>query len=77
MPYIFSREEVLALLDAATRHEGCSMRGAMLRALTLVLNFTGMRLGEAVRLSMGRCRSAPSRLDGSAKQGTLAHPGDP
>lgn len=27
MPYIFSREEVLALLDAATRHEGRNMWG--------------------------------------------------
>jgi integrase/recombinase XerD len=52
VPYIFSREEVLALVNAATRHEGRSMWGAMLRALTLVLYCTGMRLGEAVRLRM-------------------------
>lgn len=52
VPYILSREEVLALLDAATRHEGRSMWGAMLRALTLVLYCTGMRLGEATRLRM-------------------------
>ena len=52
VPYIFSREEVLALVDAATRHEGRSMWGAMLRALTLVLYCTGMRLGEATRLHM-------------------------
>jgi integrase/recombinase XerD len=52
VPYIFSRVEVLALLDAATRHEGRNMWGAMLRALTLVLYCTGMRLGEAARLSM-------------------------
>lgn len=52
MPYIFSREEVLALVDAATRHEGRSLWGVMLRALTLVLYCTGMRLGEAVRLRM-------------------------
>ena len=50
VPYIFSREEVLALLDAATRHEVCSMYGSMLRALTLVLYCTGMRLGEATKL---------------------------
>ena len=38
VPYIFSREEILALVNAATRHEGRSMMwGAMLRALTLVL----------------------------------------
>jgi integrase/recombinase XerD len=52
VPYIFSREEVVALVDAATRHEDRSRWGAMLRALTLVLYCTGMRLGEAVRLRM-------------------------
>jgi integrase len=52
MPYIFSREEVLALIEVATQHEGRSMWGAMLRALTLVLYCTGMRLGEATRLRM-------------------------
>jgi len=52
VPYIFSREEVLVLLDAATRHEGRNMWGAMLRALTLVLYCTGMRLGEATRLRL-------------------------
>jgi integrase/recombinase XerD len=52
LPYIFSRDEVLALLDAATRHEGRSMWGAMLRVLTLVMYCTGMRLGEAARLRM-------------------------
>lgn len=52
VPYIFSREEVLALVNAATRHEGRNMWGAMLRALTLVLYCTGMRLGEATRLCM-------------------------
>ena len=52
VPYIFSREEVLTLLDAATRHEDRSMWGAMLRTLVLVLYCTGMRLGEATRLQM-------------------------
>lgn len=52
VPYIFSREEVLTLLDAAIRHEDRSMWGAMLRALFLVLYCTGMRLGEATRLQM-------------------------
>jgi integrase/recombinase XerD len=51
-PYIFSHEEVLALVSAATRHEGSSMWGAMLRCLTLVLYCTGMRLGEAIKLQM-------------------------
>ena len=51
-PYIFSREEVLAVVHAATEHEGRSMWGAMLRALSLVLYCTGMRLGEAIKLLM-------------------------
>lgn len=52
VPYIFSRDEVLALIEAATQHEGRNMWGAMLRALGLVLYCTGMRLGEATRLRM-------------------------
>ena len=52
VPYIFSHEEVRALVDAATRHEGRNRWGAMLRALTLVLYCTGMRLGEATRLHL-------------------------
>jgi integrase len=52
VPYIFSREQVLVLINAATRHEGRSMWGAMLRALTLVLYCTGMRLGEATKLRL-------------------------
>ena len=52
VPYIFSRKEVLSLVDAATRHEGRNMWEAMLRALTLVLYCTGMRLGEAIRLHL-------------------------
>ena len=52
VPYIFSHEEVIALVGAATRHKDRSMWGAMLRALTLVLYCTGMRLGEATRLHM-------------------------
>ena len=79
MPYIFSREEVLALIEAVTRHEDRNMWGAMLRALALVLYCTGMRLGEAARLriddvdlrqriltvqrSKGRSRILPIRDD--------------
>jgi integrase/recombinase XerD len=50
VPYIFSRDEVLAMVDAASRHEGHNIWGAMLRTLVLVLYCTGMRLGEATRL---------------------------
>lgn len=52
LPYIFTRQEVLRLLEAATRHKGRFIWGAMLRALILVLYCTGMRLGEATRLRM-------------------------
>lgn len=52
VPYIFSRDEVLTLVDAATRHEGRNIWGAMLRTLTLVLYCTGMRLGEATGLHL-------------------------
>jgi len=52
VPCILSREEVLVLLDAAMRHEGRSMWGAMQHTLTLVLYCTGMRLGEATRLRL-------------------------
>ena len=79
VPYIFSGEEVLALIVAATRHEGRCIWGEMLRALTLVLYCTGIRLGEATRLrlddvdlrrgvltvqrSKGRSRILPIRND--------------
>lgn len=79
VPYVFSRPEVLALVGAATRHEGRRIWGAMLRTLTLMLYCTGMRLGEAVRLriedvdlrqgiltvqhSKGRSRILPVRTD--------------
>jgi integrase len=52
VPYIFTPDEVRALIGAASRHEGRNMWGAMLRALALVLYCTGMRLGEAVRLRL-------------------------
>jgi integrase/recombinase XerD len=52
MPYIFSREEVLGMINAATQHEDRSLWGTMLRALTLVLYCTGMRLGEATRMRL-------------------------
>lgn len=52
VPYIFSHDEVLALLNAGSRHEGRNFWGAMLRAFILVLYCTGMRLGEATRLRL-------------------------
>jgi len=52
VPYIFSHEEIQALLGAASQHEGRRLWGAMLRALILVLYCTGIRLGEAIRLRL-------------------------
>ena len=64
VPYIFSREEVVALIEAATGMRTSSHWGAMLRALCLVLYCTGMRQRgrEAVHR---RCRSASACSDGS------------
>lgn len=50
-PYIFSHDEVRRLLDAASGHDGRFIWASMFRALILVLYCTGLRLGEAVRLS--------------------------
>jgi integrase len=52
-PYLFSRQEIRALLKAAARHRGRNMWPGMLRMLLLVLYCTGLRFGEAVRLRMG------------------------
>ena len=51
LPYIFPHEEVRQLLAAAASHRGRNIGATMLRTLILVLYCTGMRLGEAVRLS--------------------------
>jgi integrase len=52
LPYIFSHDEVLRILAAASSHHGRFIWAAMLRPLILVLYCTGLRLGEAVRLHM-------------------------
>jgi site-specific recombinase XerD len=79
LPYVFSREEVRALVDAAGTHHGRNLRAATLRTLLLILYCTGLRLGEAVRLqvsdvdlerglfvvreSKGKTRLVPFRAD--------------
>lgn len=52
VPYILTHDEVRRLLAAAGTRDGRFIWGTMLRSLMLVLYCTGMRLGEAVRLSM-------------------------
>jgi integrase len=52
LPYIFSRAEVRALVDAAGEHGHRNLTPATLRTLLLILYCTGLRLGEAVRLTL-------------------------
>jgi integrase/recombinase XerD len=79
VPYIFTRDEVLRVVSAASALRGPRIWGLMLRTLILVLYCTGLRLGEAVRLrtqdvdlrrcifmihhSKGRSRNVPFRTD--------------
>jgi len=51
-PYIFSHEEIRQLLAAARRHQGRNIWAEMLHTLLLILYCTGLRFGEAVRLSL-------------------------
>ncbi|MFZ1118685.1 MAG: tyrosine-type recombinase/integrase, partial [Candidatus Binataceae bacterium] len=52
VPYIFSVEQIRALLDEAT-HLRCSRRvRTAMRALILILYCTGLRFGEAIRLEI-------------------------
>lgn len=52
LPYVFSRAEVRALVDAAGKHPHRNLTAATLRTLLLILYCTGLRLGEAVRLTL-------------------------
>ena len=52
LPYVFSRAEIRALVDAADRHAHRNLTPATLRTLLLILYCTGLRLGEAVRLTL-------------------------
>jgi integrase len=52
LPYIFSRAEVRSLVDAAGEHGHRNLTPATLRTLLLILYCTGLRLGEAVRLTL-------------------------
>lgn len=78
-PYLFSAQEIRALVAAASRHQGRNIGAAMLRMLMVMLYCTGLRFGEAVRLqradvdmkrgllfireSKGRSRLVPFRAD--------------
>ncbi|MEQ8183490.1 tyrosine-type recombinase/integrase [Marinobacter salarius] len=52
LPYIFTYEEVVHLIAAASVHKAGKLDAGMLRMLLLILYCTGLRLGEAVRLQL-------------------------
>jgi integrase/recombinase XerD len=52
VPHIFSREEIGRLLQAARQPEGRKIPPIVVRTLMLILYCTGLRFGEAARLSM-------------------------
>ena len=55
VPYIYSRSDLCALLNAVPRcqqHSDCVMSAGTFRTLLLFLYGTGMRLGEALRLRL-------------------------
>ncbi len=52
LPYIFSPEEVRAIVLAANDYHGRLIAPTTLRTLLLIVYCTGLRLGEAVRLQL-------------------------
>lgn len=52
VPHIFSREEVSRLLHAASQPHSAKIPPIVIRTLMLILYCTGLRFGEAARLSM-------------------------
>lgn len=52
LPYIFSHDEMRILLGLTESLSGAPLRPAAYRALILILYCTGLRVGEAVRLSL-------------------------
>jgi site-specific recombinase XerD len=50
VPYIFSIEQIRAMVEAAGRHQGRNFWSGLLRLLILTTYCTGLRLGETVRL---------------------------
>ncbi|MEP1214900.1 MAG: tyrosine-type recombinase/integrase [Marinobacter sp.] len=52
LPYIFTYDEVVHLIAAASVHDARNLAAGMLRMLLLILYCTGLRLGEATRLQL-------------------------
>jgi integrase len=53
VPYIYSREELRRLLQAAAAYQGCVVEGATIHTLVLLLYGAGLRLCEAINLDRG------------------------
>ena len=52
LPYIFTHDQVVHLITAASAHDARHLCGGMMRMLLLILYCTGLRLGEAARLQL-------------------------
>ena len=52
VPHIFSKEEILRLLELSAQLVRPSFRAALYRALLLLLYCTALRIGEALRLCL-------------------------
>lgn len=52
LPYIFSYDEVVLLLEAVSKLRGPNVWHPCIRVLLLILYCTGLRIGEAVRLQL-------------------------
>ena len=63
IPYIYSREELQRLLSAANRERpACKLEPATMRALLLLLYGAGLRISEALRLTLADCDLEQSLL---------------
>lgn len=53
LPYVFSRDDIKRLLNAATGRERCNLSSLAFRTLLLLLYGTGLRISEALNLNLG------------------------
>ncbi len=63
IPYIYSREELQRLLSAANKERpACKLEPTTMRALLLLLYGAGLRISEALRLTLADCDLEQSLL---------------
>ena len=63
IPYIYSREELQRLLSAANKERSaCKLEPATMRTLLLLLYGAGLRISEALRLTLADCDLEQSLL---------------